>query len=343
MVRHIGGSWREREVALPGRHGHGGRPACAAALTAVAALAAGCGGSGTPASSASHPSPSAQSPAAPGSSAPPSSAAPTTPSSATATPASTSRPPASRPVRSPFAAPLLRRYLASRSGSVTAAIYDSRTRRIWVYHPRLHEYTASIVKVEIMGTALAEAQQSGHGLPSSESALIPTMIENSNNDAATAMLHNVGGPSAVARFDQSVGMTQTTPSTLALIPGTDLPGWGLTTTTARDEAILVSRFAYPSSVLSDASRHYGLNLMENIEADQRWGVTGGVPAGTTVALKNGWLPISTTNWQIDSIGWISGHGRNYVLAVLTAANPTEAYGIDTIDTIASDVYRILGR
>lgn len=315
-------------------------PACAAALSAIAVLAAGCGG-GIAAGSDSRPSPSAQGSAAPaGSSAPPSSPAQAT-SPASATPASTSRPATPR-VRSPFASPRLRRYLASRSGTVTAAVYDSRTRRIWVYHPRLHEYTASIVKVEIMGTALAEAQQTG-GLPSSESSLIPTMIENSNNDAATAMLHNVGGPSAVARFDRSVGMTQTVPSTLALIPGTSLPGWGLTTTTARDEAILVSRFAYPSSVLSDSSRHYGLNLMEKIESDQRWGVTGGVPPGTTVALKNGWLPISTTNWQIDSIGWISGHGRNYVLAVLTGANPTEAYGIDTIETIAADVYRILGR
>ena len=43
------------------------------------------------------------------------------------------------------------------------------------------------------------------------------------------------------------------------------------------------------------------------------------------------------------IGWISGQGRNYVLAMLTAANPTEAYGIDTIETVAGDVYRILGR
>jgi beta-lactamase class A len=310
--------------------------ACAAALSVITAAAAGCGGSGSPAGQVSLPSPTVQT-----STSPPAASSPAS-SAQTSTASATSHPPARPRLRSPFASPRLRGYLAARSGDTTAAVYDPRTRRIWVYHPRLHEYTASIVKVEIMGTALAEAQQSGQGLPSSQTALIPTMIENSNNDAATAMLRAVGGPSAVARFDQSVGMTQTQPSTLALIPGTDLPGWGLTTTTARDEAILVSRFAYPSSVLSDSSRSYGLSLMEHIEADQRWGVTGGVPPGTTVALKNGWLPLGPTNWQIDSIGWVSGHGRDYVLAVLSEANPTEAYGIDTIETIAGDVYRSMG-
>jgi hypothetical protein len=70
-------------------------------------------------------------------------------------------------------------------------------------------------------------------------------------------------------------------------------------------------------------------------------VSGGVPPGTTIAVKNGWLPFGA-NWQIDSIGWIDGHGRDYVLAVLTAANPSEAYGIDTIQGIASYMYQSLG-
>ncbi|HEX3492303.1 MAG TPA: serine hydrolase [Streptosporangiaceae bacterium] len=240
--------------------------------------------------------------------------------------------------RSPFASPGLRAFLASRSGDVTAAVYDARDGRLWVFHPGVREYTASIVKVEIMGTALQEARQAGQGLPPAEQGLMPSMIEASDNDSATALLHDVGGASAVARFDRSAGMTDTEPSSLALIPGTPWPGWGLTTTTARDEVVLVSRFAYPNVVLSGTSRQYGLSLMENVEPGQAWGVSGGVPPGTTIALKNGWLPFGA-NWQINSIGWIDGHGRNYVLAVLTAANPSEAYGIDTIEGVASYVYR----
>jgi beta-lactamase class A len=272
---------------------------------------------------------------------------PPRPAVASSTPAPSGSPPAAtparspraRPARSPFTRPGLRAFLASRSGNVTAAVYDPRTRRVWLLHPGVREYTASIVKVEIMGTALREAQQSGQSLPPTEAGLMPSMIENSDNDSATALLHDVGGPSAVGRFDRSAGMTDTQPSTLALIPGTQWPGWGLTTTTALDEVVLVARFAYPNTVLSGASRQYGLSLMENIESDQDWGVSGGVPPGTIIALKNGWLPLGPSNWQIDSIGWIDGHGRNYVLAVLTAGNPSEAYGIDTIEGIAGYIYR----
>lgn len=169
------------------------------------------------------------------------------------------------------------------------------------------------------------------------------MIENSDNQAATTLLVDVGGPSALLRFDRAAGMTATTPSNLAFIPGTSLPGWGLTTTTALDEVTLVSRFAYANDILSDDSREYGLSLMENIEADQAWGVSGGVPPGTTVAIKNGWLPLSPTDWQVNSIGWVFGSGRDYVLAVLTTGNRTEDYGIDTIQMIASSVFADLGR
>jgi hypothetical protein len=50
----------------------------------------------------------------------------------------------------------------------------------------------------------------------------------------------------------------------------------------------------------------------------------------TVALKNGWVPIVGGNWQINSIGYVNGEGRSYLVSVLTNENPTEGYGIATI-------------
>ncbi len=167
---------------------------------------------------------------------------------------------------------------------------------------------------------------------------MPSMIENSDNTSATALLREVGGSTGLAQFDQSVGMTHTIPSSLALIPGTSLPGWGLTTTSALDEVTLMSRFAYPNATLSTSSRNYGLGLMELVEADQNWGVSAGAPAGATVALKNGWLPLTSTDWQVNSVGWVDGGGRNYVVAVLTTGSPNETYGIDTIEALASSVF-----
>jgi hypothetical protein len=81
--------------------------------------------------------------------------------------------------------------------------------------------------------------------------------------------------------------------------------------------------------------------MENVTSEQRWGVSGGVPAGVTVALKNGWLPLDSADddWQINSIGWVNGDGRDYLIAVLSTGNPTEQAGIDLIDKLSSTVWR----
>jgi hypothetical protein len=242
-------------------------------------------------------------------------------------------------IQHPFAR--LINYINSRGGQVTAALYDAKTNRTWVVNPQFKEDTASIVKVQIMGTALQQL----HGkLPTGdEASLMQSMIEESDNDSATALYSQVGGPTAVANFDRTAGLTDTTPHSAALIPGTPWPGWGLTTTTALDQVKLVKTFVFPNDVLTGAARSYGLRLMESVEADQAWGITGGVPpTGTTIAVKNGWLPlVGYSDWQIDSIGWIDGHGRDYVLAVLTNQNSDEGYGIQTIQTIAQTIYREL--
>jgi len=63
----------------------------------------------------------------------------------------------------------------------------------------------------------------------------------------------------------------------------------------------------------------------------------------TVALKNGWLPLNdaNTDWQVNSVGWVHGGGRNYLIAVLSTGNPTENYGIDTINGLSSRVWSAL--
>jgi hypothetical protein len=103
---------------------------------------------------------------------------------------------------------------------------------------------------------------------------------------------------------------------------------------------MVRSIVFPETVLTSASRAYVLNLMEHITPAQDWGATGGVPAGVTVALKNGFSIIN--GWQINTMGWVNGLGRNYLIAVLTDENPTEAYGIQTANAISSIVWNALG-
>jgi hypothetical protein len=138
-------------------------------------------------------------------------------------------------------------------------------------------------------------------------------------------------------------MPGTTPSQCVTCPDFPWPGWGLTTTTAADQVALLRQFVFPSSLLTPAQRSYGLSLMEHVIPSEAWGVSGGVPTGVTVALKNGWLPLSgESDWQVNSIGWINGDGRNYILAILTTGNPTEDDGIDTINQMSGEIWNELG-
>jgi Beta-lactamase enzyme family len=233
-------------------------------------------------------------------------------------------------------------YLAGQQGRTTVALFDAQSGQTWTINAGMVEDTASIVKLEIMGALLSRDQIIGQSLSATDSSLLTSMIENSDNDSATALWDEVGGASGVAEFDQQLSLSQTVPSSEGYIPGTDLPGWGLTTTSALDQVTMVKALVFQNSVLDPASQQVALHLMENVESDQDWGVTGGVPAGVTVALKNGWLPLSGQGWQVNSVGWVDGDDRNYVLAVLSTDDPTEQYGIDTIQTISADVYDALG-
>jgi Beta-lactamase enzyme family len=234
-------------------------------------------------------------------------------------------------------------YVATRAGTVLAAVYDIRTAQTWRLGRGQPQDEASVVKLDVLETLLAERGRSGTGLSASDRTLAQLMIEDSDNDAATSLWYEVGGPARIRSFNAAAGLADTSPSSCVVCPGFPWPGWGLTTTVPTDQLTLLRDLVQPNSLLTDAERGYALSLMENVTPSQRWGVSGGVPAQITVALKNGWLPLDSTDsdWQINSVGWISGSGRDYLMAVLTTGNPTEQYGIDTIDQLAAIVWKDL--
>ncbi len=231
--------------------------------------------------------------------------------------------------RGPFASAEMEAFMQTRAGAVTAAAYNIKTKRMFIYHPGLHGAEASIAKVDILATALYEAQQRGTTLSSLEQELAAGAIERSNNDDAQALWQIDGGNPAIAAFNARVGMTQTILDPQGV--------WGLYESTARDQIRLLEHIALHNDVLSDASRNYELGLMHGVESDQAWGVSGGVLAPASVALKNGWLPLGS-DWEINSIGQVAGRYRDYLLAVLTSDDPSMAYGVKTIDGISQLVW-----
>jgi hypothetical protein len=305
--------------------------AAAAAVVPVLLLAACAPGGGSPAPAAAAGTSSAlaaRDAAAPG-------AAPVSPARATA-PASAA----------PHADPLsgaAATYAAARSGTVLAAVYDVRTGQSWRLGDGQAQAEASVVKLDILETLLA--RQGGAALPAADRGLAQAMIEDSDNDAATSLWDADGAAAGIAAYNRRAGLTRTVPSACVTCAGFAWPGWGLTSTVPYDQLVLLKQLVVPGPrpLLTAAQRAYALSLMEHVSADQRWGVTGGVPAGVTVALKDGWLPLdaAAADWQVNSVGWVSGDGRDYLIAVLSTGNPSEQYGIDTINALSARIWSAL--
>jgi len=231
-----------------------------------------------------------------------------------------------------FEVPTVAAYVAATPEDVTAAVYDEVSGVTSVYRPGVAQDTASIIKVDILATLLAQDQSAGQALTPADQQLATDMIEESDNDDAQDLWNGEGGATAVGAFDSVAGLTQTDPDAAGY--------WGLSTTTAADQVQLLRTVAFPNGVLTPASQAYELNLMEHVESAQSWGVSAGVVAGSTVALKNGWLPLDSGGWQVNSIGYIDGDGRDYVIAVLTD-DDTESDGINFIQGLSGLIWQEL--
>jgi Beta-lactamase enzyme family len=263
-------------------------------------------------------------------------------------------------------------YLAGRDGVVQVALFNRSNGTTYLLsNGDDTQYTASIVKADILALWLHNYQMSGtkipDAIPYSIKYLMQLMIEMSDNAATTGLFYFAGGCSALTGLNDLIPLSHTT-------VGCETPsyyGWGNTTTTAADQVDLMKIYAYGGrdDVIGSDARNYGLQLMENVDPTERWGISCG-PWGTkcdppdyaprkpdvTVALKNGWKtlptctkPIKDCPWQVNSTGWVAGEGRNYALTVLTTDDPVGSgdtygftYGIDTIQGVSKLIWANLG-
>lgn len=186
--------------------------------------------------------------------------------------------------------------------------------------------TASIVKVDILATLLLQAQDADRQLTATEKAYATKMIQNSDNDSATALWHSIGTADGLDAANKRFGLTQTT--------GGDGELWGLTQTTAADQLVLLQQVFGDDSKLNEVSREYVQGLMKTIESDQHWGVSAAAD-GSAWALKNGWLERSTTSlWDVNSIGRVTVDGDDYLVAVLSNGSASEEAGISLVEAAA---------
>lgn len=184
---------------------------------------------------------------------------------------------------------------------------------------------ASVVKLDILQTALYQQQQGQYELDEADAI---AMMDNSDNVAADQIFDAVGGNDALRAYNQRLGMTST-----ELDPGGI---WGLSTTSATDQLRLLKALVSASSPLTASSQSYTLGLMGQVESDQDWGVSAAADPGTATALKNGWLDIDSDGglWAVNSTGLSTVGGHRVLLVVLSQHQPDYQSGVDRVQAAA---------
>ena len=161
----------------------------------------------------------------------------------------------------------------------------------------------SSMKAWIAADDLRLARASDQGVTARQQDLIERMIR-SSDDAAAEEIYRFRGADAVLRHLQPVcGVAVST---------TDRGYWSYAQITAEDatnilDCVLDVAPDYPNgNLLVDA--------LHGVDADDAFGIPEALPAGTDVAVKNGWTAHSATGeWNVNCVAsW-----DDYVMAVLT--------------------------
>lgn len=186
--------------------------------------------------------------------------------------------------------------------------------------------TASIVKVAILAQLLHNHQTAGTKLTAAERDSAVLAIENSDNDAATALYTNMGGSTQLNSLFQTLGMSHSLASA---------SGWVNTTTTAVDQLKLLNMIFYNSNnYLSSASRAYIQNLMGHVASNENWGISAG---DKTYQLKNGWRQNTDGTWMVNSIGHLGTGTHSATIAILTDDNKNLKSGEKLVEKLAKAV------
>jgi hypothetical protein len=210
----------------------------------------------------------------------------------------------------------------------SVVVTDHLTARTFAYRGDELFETASIVKVDILGALLLQSSQDDRPLSTEEHALAKEMIEESDNDAASALWDAIDNGDGLAAANRTFGLTSTTPGDGGL--------WGLTTTTAIDQAHLVDQVLSSAGPLDESST-YVRGLMENVADDQSWGISAPAAPGEIVEIKNGWLDRSNQDgrWIVNSIGRISGADSDATIAVLSRGHASMEGGVAMVESITA--------
>jgi hypothetical protein len=210
-------------------------------------------------------------------------------------------------------------YLSKRIGRTALAVVDSEGRLTGVNVHRTF-VTGSVVKAMLLVAYLRRLNALGqHDVDAYSRSFLYRMIHVSDNSAATQTWSIVGdsGLYAVAR---AAGMTDFSISGI----------WANAQISAADQ----SKFFFEmDSLIPRQFVGYARFLLSTIAGYESWGIPAVARSfGYTVFFKAGWRP-TDLGQLVHQIARLEGHGHTFSLAVMTDADPTMGYGIDTIQGV----------
>ena len=214
-------------------------------------------------------------------------------------------------------------YADTRSGMESFAVVTEGGRVLGRLKGRVYP-SASVLKAMLLVAYLNQPSVRSRALTDRERHLLAPMIRWSANEPATYIVRLLGQP-PLARLARRAGMTR---FGLVVLP------WGLSETTARDQARL---FARVDLLTPPRHRAYARRLLGSVVPSQRWGIPPVKPAGWRIFLKGGWG--GGTGRVTHQVALLERGERRVSLAILTRGNPSHAYGTETIRGIAARLLR----
>ncbi|MDQ1741816.1 MAG: hypothetical protein QOE23_155 [Pseudonocardiales bacterium] len=187
---------------------------------------------------------------------------------------------------------------------------------------------ASLAKLDILETLLYQRQRSGQPLTDGQEDDVELMIEHSDNGAADRLFRLIGRDAGLRGYNGVLGLRRTAINTEGL--------WGLSTTSADDQLMLLRALASTGSPLNATSRQSALALMADVEADQRWGVSAAADPDSDTSLKNGWLGVDDDQgrWAVNSGGIVRVGGHQVLMVVLSQHQPDFGTAVDRVQQAA---------
>jgi beta-lactamase class A len=214
------------------------------------------------------------------------------------------------------------KFAQKREGSVTFAVVGPAG-RLYRHRARTKVPAASVIKVMFMAAYLRQKSVRDRRLRRADKDLLRPMIRRSDNHSATTIANRLG-PRPMKRLARRAGMEDfayTRP-------------WGLSTTSARDQARFMSRL---ERYIPKRHERYARYLLSHIIKRQRWGIAKVTPPEWRLFFKSGWG--SGTGRVGHQVAFLEKDNRRVAVAVTTEYSPNHAYSKRTLRGVAARLLR----